>query len=247
MTYLATIVPVLAKQEDAIAAVIIFIITVVGWIVKLANTKTQKGPPVASRPRPPVRPRDDRLQQEINIFVEDNTGRRSQSARPSPAAARTQQAGSAQAKRRPPAAAPVAKKKVRPGEELSRRHAPGDENLGTGVRRHISQHMTDRVTQEAQNRIAPRVEDQVAADLGTTVTRGADRPSGPARPHDPVNEVLLLAGTSRPPVGGATRPTEFSRAQRLAELLRSPAGVQQAIVLNLILSPPPGRTGSHRR
>ena len=64
------IMPVLADAEG-IGAVILAVITVIGWIASLVSNKNQKGPPVANRPRPPVRPRDDRLQQEINIFLEE--------------------------------------------------------------------------------------------------------------------------------------------------------------------------------
>ncbi len=228
MTSLAVLLPVLAVKEDAIVAVIVFVITVIGWIMKLAGSKTQKGPPVANRPRPPVRPRDDKLQQEISIFMEDNAGRRNKGtpSRPSPAATRPQQQNSPQGKRRSAGtAAPVSRKKGRPGEEIASRQAPVAQNLGTGVKQSLSQHMTDRVAQETQQRLAPRVEEQVGLDLGNSVTSGSARPS-----------------LATPP-----RAAESPRAERFAELLRSPAGVQQAIVLNLILSPPPGRTGSHRR
>lgn len=229
MTTLAAIIPVLAAgKEDAIVAVIVFVITIITWISKLANSRTPKGPPVANRPRPQARPRDDRLQQEISIFVEDNVGRRNKGAppRPAPAVARPQSSKSAQAARRPQGSAqPAAKRKSRPGAEMATRPAPVAENLGTGVKQHLSQHMTDRVTQESQQRVASRVEEKVAADLGTSLTASASQPSG----------------------SGAARAPGLPSAERFAELLRSPAGVQQAIVLNLILSPPPGRSGSHRR
>ncbi|HEY3964283.1 MAG TPA: hypothetical protein VGM05_06975 [Planctomycetaceae bacterium] len=229
MTSLAVLIPVLAVKEDAIVAVVVFVITVIGWIMKLAGNKAQKGPPVANRPRPPVRPRDDKLQQEISIFMEDNAGRRNTGvpSRPSPAASRPQPQNSAQAKRRSSVgAAPTSKKKKsRPGEEIASRQAPVAQNLGTAVKQSLSQHMTDRVNQDAQQRLAPRAEEQVGLDLGNSVTGGSARPS-----------------LATPP-----RPVESPRADRFAELLRSPDGVQQAIVLNLILSPPPGRAGSHRR
>ncbi|MGE5191654.1 MAG: hypothetical protein ACM3U2_04075, partial [Deltaproteobacteria bacterium] len=120
------------------------------------------------------------------------------------------------------AAPPPVKKparRPRPGEEIATRHAPMTETLGTSVKQHLSQHMTDRVSQEAQQRLAPRVGEKVAEDLGTPVTTGAGRPAAPPA----------------------------SRAERFAELLRSPSGVQQAVVMNLILSPPVSRTQSSRR
>jgi hypothetical protein len=213
--------PVLADGEGIGAAITILII-VVGWIANLVSNKSQKGPPVASRPRPPARTRDERLQQEISIFIEDAGGQRSrQTARPGLPAA-----GS----RNPPAAkrAPAPAKKTarcpRPGEEIATRHAPVTEALGTGVKQHLSQHMTERVAQEVQQRLAPRVEEKVAEDLGPPVTTGASRPT-----------------TAPQGVPSVPRP------ERLAEILRSRTGLQQTIALNLILSPPVSRTRSSRR
>ncbi len=97
--------------------------------------------------------------------------------------------------------------------------------LGTGVKQSLSQHMTDRVAQEVQQRLAPRVDEKVAADLGPTMTSGASMRAPPL-----------------PPAVSATL-----RADRFAEMLRNPANVRQAIVLNLILSQPPGRARVPRR
>ncbi len=71
--------PILA-DGDAIIGAIIFLITVVGWVANLVSNKNQKGPPVANRPRPPQRPRDEKLQQEINIFIEDAGGQKKKGA-----------------------------------------------------------------------------------------------------------------------------------------------------------------------
>jgi hypothetical protein len=218
-------VPILADAEAVIAAIVI-LVTIIGWVANLVSNKNQKGPPVANRPRPPARPRDDRLQEEISIFIEDAGGQRSRqgsrggaTARPGPAARNPQ------GKR--PAAPPQPKKpprRPRPGEEISTRHAPVTETLGTGVKQHVSQTMSERVSQEVQQRLAPRVEEKVAEDLGTPVTTGATRASLPADP-------------APPPI----------KPERFAELLRNRTGVQQAIVLNLILSPPAYRTRASRR
>jgi len=65
----------------------------------------------------------------------------------------------------------------------------------------------------------------VAEDLGPSVTTGAAR-----------------AAASSP--GQAPAPV---RAERFAELLRNRSGMQQAIVMNLILSPPAYRSRASRR
>src|SRR6516162_1565170 len=120
-------VPMLADNEGIGVAITILII-VVGWIANLISNKNQKGPPVANRPRPPVRPRDDRLQQEISIFIEDAGGQRSrQGSRPGGPGARQPTTAS----RNPPPvkrpATTTAKKpsrRARPGEEIAARQAP---------------------------------------------------------------------------------------------------------------------------
>jgi hypothetical protein len=238
--------PLLA-DGDAVIGGIIFLITIAGWIVNLISSKNQKGPPVANRPRPPQRPRDEKLQQEINIFVEDSGAQRKKGAASRPAApagrppagqppvgqSRTGPLGTGQARTgQPPsnrkiAASPTgrASRKMRPGESLASRPAPITDTLGTGVKQSLSQHMTDRVSQEVQQRLAPRVDAEVAADLGPTLTSGASMRA--------------------PPLPAAVSAT--LRADRFAELLRNPANVRQAIVLNLILSPPPARARTPRR
>jgi hypothetical protein len=232
-----TIVPVLADAEG-IGAVILAVITVIGWIASLVSNKNQKGPPVANRPRPPVRPRDDRLQQEINIFLEETGGKRpkppparpaSVPARGAPAATRMPGAAGSQAAKARPPAAPARKpaRRPRPGQEIATRTPPVSESLGTGVKQHVSQNMNERVSQEVQQRLAPRVDEKIELDLGTPVTAGA---------------------SSRPmPVAPATGPQPALQAARLAEMLRNRASVQQAFAVNLILSRPPGLTRASKQ
>ncbi|HMC10178.1 MAG TPA: hypothetical protein VKH44_02765 [Pirellulaceae bacterium] len=222
------LVPVLAA-DDMIVGGIIFLLTVVGWVANLISSKNQKGPPVANRPRPPVRPRDDKLQQEINIFVEDVGAQRRKGAAPRQAvpagrAAAGQPAGRGQPAVRKTAAAKPPRKQ-RPGETLASRPAPVTETLGAGVKQSLSQHMVDRVSQEVQQRLAPRVDERVAADLGPTMSSGAS-----------------MRAPALPAAVSAT-----VRADRFGELLRNPANVRQAIVLNLILSAPPALAGKSRR
>src|SRR5262245_51641552 len=171
MVPVVPVIPLLADGEG-ITAVITILIVVVGWIANLVSNKNQKGPPVANRPRPPVRPRDDRLQQEINIFIEEAGPQRARPAprtvipatRPVPGGQRA----AAQSKARPPAPSKPARR-PRPGDEIASRHAPISESLGAGVKQHLSQQMTERVAQEAQQRLQSRVEQKVEQDLGPAV------------------------------------------------------------------------------
>jgi hypothetical protein len=229
MSETLTMVPVLADAEG-IGAVILAVITVIGWIASLVSNKNQKGPPVANRPRPPVRPRDDRLQQEINIFLEETGGKRPKPppARPAaappraaPAATRAPAAGGPAAKVRQPVA-PARKpiRRARPGQEIASRTPPVSDSLGTGVKQHVSQNMNERVSQEVQQRLSPRVEEKVELNLGPAVSGGAPGRAMPAAP--------------------AAGPQPALQAARLAEMLRNRASVQQAFAVNLILSRPPG-------
>jgi hypothetical protein len=219
MTSTALHIPVLAAADSVWAAVVI-LITIIGWIANLVSNKNQKGPPVATRPRPPARPRDDRLQQEINIFIEEVGGKKSRPAPGRPAAPAARQTAGGKSRPAVPSGRPPARR-PRPGEEIATRQAPITETLGTGVKRHVSQQMADRVAKEVQQRLAPRVEEKVAQDLGTPLNTGA-APSA----------VTVLPA---------------ARAERFAELLRNRSGMQQAIVMNLILSPPLARTRQSRR
>jgi len=216
-------VPILADAE-AVIAVIVILVTIIGWVANLVSNKNQKGPPVANRPRPPARPRDDRLQEEISIFIQDAGGARSRQGSRGGAAARQGQAPRTPPSKRPQAPPPKKPaRRPRPGEEIATRQAPITETLGTSVKQHVSQAMTERVSQEVQQRLAPRVEEKVAEDLGTPVTTGARTVAAPG------------------PAAPAFRP------ERFAELLRNRSGVQQAIVMNLILSPPVYRSRGSRR
>ena len=222
MPALLPLAPLFAADADAIIAAIVALITIVGWIANLVSNKNQKGPPVANRPRPPVRPRDDRLQQEINIFIEESGPKRQRPAerRPVVPASRPVAGGqrtSSQGKSRPPAAAPSKKptRRPRPGDEIATRQAPVSEALGAGVKQHLGQQMNERVAQETQQRLTSRVEQKVEQDLGPPVPAGMS-PRMPSAPPAPTAD----------------------RALRFAEMLRNPANVQQAIVMNLILSPP---------
>jgi hypothetical protein len=231
-----TIVPVLADAEG-IGALILAVITVIGWIASLVSNKNQKGPPVANRPRPPVRPRDDRLQQEINIFLEETGVKRPKSPagrpatvpqRGAPPAARTPGGAGPASKARPPAAPPrKAVRRPRPGEDIAARTPPVTESLGTAVKQSLSQHMNERVAQEVKQRMAPRVEEKVALDLGPAVAGAAP-------------------GRGTPAATPAASPPSL-QAARIAEMLRNRASVQQAFAVNLILSRPPGLTRAAKR
>jgi hypothetical protein len=232
MPNLPPLAPVFAADTDAVIAVIVALVTIVGWIANLVSNKNQKGPPVANRPRPPARPRDDRLQQEINIFIEEAGAQRPRSAPPKQAPRSVSGGQRAPAPGKGRSSAVPAKKpalRPRPGQDIARRQTPVSETLGTGVKQHLSQHMTEHVGKETQQRLVSRVEGTVEQDLGPAMTGGLA-----ARPQSPSSQ----SPSAPAPVA--------DRAAGFATLLRNPATVQQAIVASLILSPPVARRQSGR-
>lgn len=204
-----------AADHDAIIALVIFLITVVSWVVNQLTNKKRKVPPVVNRPRPPARPRDQKLQDEISIFMQETTGRK-------PAAARPARQAAAASEPRRPAAPPKPARRAKPGAQLATRQAPVTGSLGSGVKQHLNEYMSDKVTQQVQQRLAPRVEDRLAEDLGTPVTTGASR-----------SEPAAAAAAAVP-----------MRPEGVIEALRSPVGLRQAMVLNLILARPGTRPGA---
>ncbi|HTI52309.1 MAG TPA: hypothetical protein VL475_15205 [Planctomycetaceae bacterium] len=219
----------LAADIENVIGVICVIIWILAWLMKLMGSQKQKTPPVANRPRPPARPRDERLQEEIDIFIQE-VGPKKGARRPPVAApprppapakplARGQRPGKPQVQEKAPAK--PAPQRLRPGQEISSRQVVRPEkDLGNAVQQHLQQHMAERVTQEASAFLQDKVDQSVAKHLGTSST---------AAPPGTV---------PAPPASGTAAGVQ---ATRYSELFRNPASLRQAMVVNLILSPPPGR------
>lgn len=228
--------PLLAAMDvdDAIGLIFV-LIAFISWIVNAISGKAAKRPPAPARPRPPVRPNPDPLHQEINIFIQDllpdkpgaGAGRGKNQGRP---AAENQPRGKSKSRRNQPAGAPVkppaaampatsasASRSSRPGGKVSNRQSPGSGNVGTGIRSPI----------EAEAK-EPRVQAQVARDLKDRIHSGVAQHLG------------VFSGA---PAETAT-PASPTIAQSVAAMLRTPASVQQAILLQTILSAPPGMRGT---
>lgn len=205
--------PILA-DIDSIIGLIVVAVWILGWILKVISGQNQKGPPVANRPRPAARPRDEKLQDEIDIFIQE-VGPKKQTRRPPAKATGQQRPQSTPGK----AAARAPQRRPRPGEEIATRHvADSEKKLGTGVKQHLQQHMAERVSRETAAHLQHNVDKSVAEHLGQR--------SGESQAKVPAT----AADAAKPPQEG-----------RYAELFRSQANLRQAMVVNLILSPPPGR------
>jgi hypothetical protein len=221
--------PLLLADIENVIGVICVIVWIMAWLMKLLGTQKPKTPPVANRPRPPARPRDERLQSEIDIFIQEVGSKKGlrrppASTAPKPAVPARSAAGG-QRMRKPPAqvTAPPkpAPQRIRPGQEISSRQVVQPEkDLGNAVQQHLRQHMAERVARETSVFLKDKVDASVANHLGTSSTAAA--PGAPPAP----------------PASGTAAGVQ---AARYSELFRNSAGLRQAMVVNLILSPPPGR------
>jgi hypothetical protein len=108
----------------------------------------------------------------------------------------------------PPAAAPA----PRPGAELAARKSPASKDLGKDVRAHLTQYLDEsRLSKTVQSDLGNAVEVSLRARLGDTITQGVGQG----------DIALALAG-------------EHS----IVALLRKPAGVRSAVLINEILARP---------
>lgn len=233
--FVVAVQPILAKIDpEAIFAIVVALISFGSWVVNQINNAKGKNPglkPPVRRQRP-VAPRDEKLFQEINIFLEETQQRSSgqQRRKGKPVLAQRPTAGQsapmgrqkgsdpkAKASQKP-VAVPVAEARQAhrpPGGEIARRKLTGTEKLGSQVREHISEMQKSRVeakvSQDLRNHIASDVK-AALGDSSITATTATTNLSTPA-------------STTLPP-------------QRVADFLRQPAHMRQAFLFSLILSPP---------
>lgn len=204
-----------------VVSFIIFIVMAIGWLINQLSGKAQAPRPPVQRGKPP-RPRPDRerLQDEIDVFIQEVTGQRTQS----PAA--PSNAELARRRKRPETAAPQPPQpqaqtpRKRPGEDLAGRRSLVNQNLGTGVRTSVDEllgserNLANKVKQD----IAPRVGEEVASHLGS------------------------FGGSSRAQASAASTPDgSRTTAQRLKQVFHQPENVRQAILINAILTRPQRR------
>lgn len=104
----------------------------------------------------------------------------------------------------------------RPGGRIAQRKGPGSTNLGAGLREHLAEQMQERVGKQADAYMAHGVAEKVEQDLGKFS----------------INEQR----TSTAAVIKQAKPSITASA--VAEIVRDPATMKQAFVMNLILTRP---------
>lgn len=222
---------ILAAGETAIS-VLFLVIAFISWLWNVFNGN-QIAPGAGQRPQPQPGGRkvEPDLQAEINRFLknvmgqkqgqedelevlvvedEDESPRHRQKSRSKAEAAKRDAA--AQAKPQ----GSEGPGEARPGGRISQRKGPGSTTLGSGVRQHVAEHMQEgRVLQQTQSHLAHGVAEKVQQDLG------------------------IFTGLT--PVGAAATVTssrQTATALGVAKLMRDPASLKEAFVLNLILDRP---------
>jgi hypothetical protein len=208
----------------------------VTWVVNQISAQNKAAARKAG-PRP-ARPRNDRIQQEIDQFIQEAAGRRPPRKEvlsadeieivSPPAAGRRAPARRAA----PPAtrpvrpAAPSPAAPARPGQAAAQRHLSGPEQLGAGLTDHVRTHMDHRVGAEVQQHLPHKVDLEVNQHLGAFAAQSAGRPSQP----------MEVAGVRR----------DATPALLLLGDLRSPGGVRRAIMMQEILQRPRALRHRHR-
>ncbi|MSR58833.1 MAG: hypothetical protein EXS05_14470 [Planctomycetaceae bacterium] len=247
--------PLLAANNnwDTIFAVVVMVFWVVGWIIKMIAGKSKNVPPVVNRPRNAVRPRDEKLQDEIDIFLQE-TGSGRGAGRPAagrPAAARPPVAARQPAPRSPAPRAPVPPRPVvatrppdqglaRPGRAETARPAPGQRLASpVGRRERPGEEIAARHVPAATN-LGSGVQQHVRQHMAERVTREAEvfiKSGVEQSVSQHLGQVAMPASTTQAQVAAAT---PVSR-ETIAALLLNAGNLRQAMVASLILGPPPGR------
>jgi hypothetical protein len=213
--------PILAADVGTFIAAAFIVISFIGWIINQINAHNHPAPPRRG-PRP-ARPRNERVQEEIDQFIQEATGRKKQPQVLS--ADEIEIVEPPRSQRRPPARrpapAPAKERKPparpRPGEDAAGRRLAGPEQLTTGLREHVRTYMEDRVATQVQRDLTNEVAQGVTEHLGAFAAQapggGIRAQSAPARTTAPIPAVPLPD-------------------------LRDPAALRKAIVLNEVLLPP---------
>ena len=205
--------PLLAAGGGELITIIMIAIGFISWLVQNVGNQNRPAQPPVRRPGRPPRPRNQPAASEIEDFLEEvQPGRPPQpqprQSRPQPQGKPRPQGGQIGQKQKPrvPAQEP---RRLRPGEELAHRHVDA-KDLGSGVRKHVSQHVPkDAVGKQVERDLEHRIDREVTQHLGKS-----------------------SSSSSTPP------PAVPALATEVRDLLARPENMRQAIVLNEILTRP---------
>jgi hypothetical protein len=216
--------PLLADIGPFITGAIL-IISFIGWLSNIISSQQKPKAPQAPRQQP--RPRDKRVQDEIDAFLKEATGQGRQKQQRPPGRDQVfsaedievvgkPQRAAPKPKAKPankPAPSPAAKRaepsRAAPGASMAQRHLAAD-TLGKDLQQHVRTHMAERPAGVSSPSAS------TASRLGTFT---AEQSTG----RKAADETLRRASTP---------------ASELLKLLRGPSGVRQAIILGEVLRRP---------
>ena len=176
--------PVMAVGGGELVPLIMFAVFAISWVLKLITSNKQPTEAPVRRPGRPVRPRDGRAEDEIDIFIQEVDQQRQQAPqRPKQPPKPPARATSARRRPEPPPPAPPPPRR-RVGEDMERKPLV-DPKLGGGVRaaaagivagerqldRMVDQHLTDRIEQSVEQHLGTFSGNKVAKTQDTPASR----------------------------------------------------------------------------
>ncbi|MFQ5731655.1 MAG: hypothetical protein ACE5KM_06855 [Planctomycetaceae bacterium] len=171
---------VFAVDPGTIITLVIVVISFIGWIINLVNEKSKQNAP---RPAPPRRGvRDDRFEQDIDVFLQQVGGRR--------AAWQDEVAVEVV----PESELLERQAEERRGRKLSSiedRHVETS-RLGEGVRSHVETHMRGALDAPGKRDAGSRIEAVVEADFGKSIAAQAEPPPRQRAAVEPDEIVRML-------------------------------------------------------
>lgn len=236
---------ILAVDLGEIVGLIVVVITILGSLINFLSNKNQPQAPRPQQRRPPQPPvnRGDKISNEIEVFLQEVTGRKpappvaERPAPPRPAPApqvQVPQPRRVVTQQPMPTATPERKSlppvqpapsQHRPVTTLADRQAPGTQDLGGSVRAHLNEYMETRIEKQVANDLRDTVAANVQSHLGQFTAS-----------KEPKRATTSVAAT-----------IERRAEHPIVALLRNPAGVRQAIIIKEVLARPSATSRQRRK
>jgi hypothetical protein len=174
----------MAVGGGELVPLIMFAVFAISWVLKLITSNKQPAEAPVRRPGRPVRPREGRVEDEIDVFIQEVDQQRQQSPqRPKQPGKPPAKATTARRRSEPPPPAPPAPRR-RVGEEMDRKPLV-DPKLGGGVRaaaagivaaerqldRGVEQHLNDRIEQSVEQHLGTFSGNRVVKAENTPASR----------------------------------------------------------------------------
>jgi len=195
------------------------------WLINAVGAKNKKNQPNRARRQPqrPPRGRDKQLQNEIDQFLAQVKGRAAGEKPLDVVEIRERKPRRRPVSKQPPPLPEKPARKQKPGNRLSKQHLRDSEKeLGSSVRKHLAAHMEpDNVDLQVENYLAHDVQASVSEHLGRFAA-----------------EESKTTATRLETTTGVTSPAVGVTPAAMLQLLQSPQGIRQAILLSEILQRP---------